>query len=164
MEELSHHVRRDGASFSSLYQLIWRQCEQQSRSDLYLTAPCLSFLLRIRHLKWHRLVNRFVDNGSDWSWPRMCSASTLWWEDSQNSSLFRERYWSSQIGSHLSLGGNQFLRRIAMPGMITVVISSETWRREWGWLALQSLFDWSSTGLSCFSVLSYHCIELDFAL
>lgn len=30
MEELSHHVRRDGASFSSHYQLIWRQCEQQS--------------------------------------------------------------------------------------------------------------------------------------
>lgn len=60
----------------------------------------------------------------------MCSAATLRGEDSQHSSLVGERYWPLQIGSRLSLGGNHFLRRTAMPGMIAVVIGSKTWHRE----------------------------------
>lgn len=59
-------------------------------------------------LRGRPFVNSFRQSRSDWSWPRMCSATTLQGEDSQHSSLVRERYRPSQIGSRLSLGGNHF--------------------------------------------------------
>lgn len=58
----------------------------------------------------------------------MCSAATLRGKDSRHSSLLRERRWPSWRGSHLSLEGNHFSKRIAMPGMIAVVISSKNRR------------------------------------
>lgn len=82
----------------------------------------------------------------------MCSATMLRGEDSQHSP--RKSYRPSQIGSRLSLGGNHFLRRIAMPGMITVVISRETWRRESGLLLFFFLFSYVSlfSFFVCFDV------------
>lgn len=50
--------------------------------------------------------------------------------DSQHFYPVTEWYWPSEIGSRLSLEHNHFSRRIAMPGMITVVIGSETWLAE----------------------------------
>lgn len=44
--------------------------------------------------------------------------------DSQHFYPVTEWYWPSEIGSRLSLEHNHFSRRIAMPGMITVVIGS----------------------------------------
>lgn len=94
----------------------------------------------------------------------MCLGATLWGKDSQHSSLVKERYRPSLIGSRLSLGGNHFLWRIAMPW------NDYCCYRQWNlaqkaWMSFFSLLsvfffgllfdqlDWST----CFSKLSQRC-------
>lgn len=103
-----------------------------SRPERDCATPCLNVHQKIMHT-W------FMSSSCppvDWRWPWVYSATACQGEDSQHSSLFRERYRPSQIGSRLSLEGNHFSRRFAILGMITVVIASETWQGEsgWGWV------------------------------